>query len=468
MANLYRLGAAVLLALCAAMIWTPAHASFPANTSWLASWYTTTSNPQLTGQAACSEVGQMRMDYSATASPANSPWVLNSAVYVAPSSCSFNYSNKYATNVNDSGSAWTTGTCPTNSTLSGGQCTCNPGTNQVGSTCVDPAPCDWAVGKQELVFGSFSIALSNPTVCNSGCRFVLQDPTFVPSYTWRKDAASPWQGEYTMGNFVGTNQVCTGNEGEATGSPTPTVAPPAAPPEAPKSECPSGQIPGTYTINGITTTLCNPPMETTSKKENQTVEQTPEGPKTTTIGETTQCNAAGSCATTTTTSVSVNGGSPTITTSTETADKQTYCASSKGAGKKECGTGAGSWAGDCAAGFKGDGDPVMVAVALEIHVQNCKLNAASDESALYEAEKAKTGNRTNDLPGNQNVNVSSANFDQSNALGVGAACIGDKSIVVMGASISLPFSNICPWLENLGMVLMALSALLSARIVTRG
>lgn len=467
MAHFYRLGAVVLLALCGVMLWTPAHASFAPSSiyKWQNNAY---------GATYQFDTAQQEMDWDlagAIASAANCGYYLSNQVIgidsgtyrlsVTNTGCAF--VNRAITRVAVSSS------CPADSTLSGGVCTCTAPAvqNATNDGCTAPPEnCAWAAGQslaKSTTSSTAEVPKGSTSACVFGCRWAITAP---PSFWW-KNEAGVYVGHAEVGSMVGTGEVCNGTEGATgDGSPASTTAPAPGTEPFPKPACQSGYIPGTVTVNGVTTTLCQPAINTENVKEKAKTEDTPDGPKTTTIGETTVCNSAGSCTTTTTTSVSVNGGSPVITTSTETEGKQQYCA--KGTGKTECGTGSGSWAGNCAAGFKGDGDPVIVAMSTEIHVQNCKLNAASDESALYEAEKAKTGNRTNDLPGNQNVNVSSANFDQSNALGVGAACIGDKSIVVMGASISLPFSNICPWLENLGMVLMALSALLSARIVTRG
>lgn len=58
-------------------------------------------------------------------------------------------------------------------------------------------------------------------------------------------------------------------------------------------------------------------------------------------------------------------------------------------------------------------------------------------------------------------------IDMSDALG-GGGCISDLSISVLGQSISLPISVICPYLAMLGNVLVAVSLLLAVRIVGRG
>ena len=89
-------------------------------------------------------------------------------------------------------------------------------------------------------------------------------------------------------------------------------------------------------------------------------------------------------------------------------------------------------------------------------------------SALFNSESVKTGNRTEDLPGNSTVNIGPSSFSTVNALGVGPSCVSDLPVTVMGRSLLLPFSKVCPSLEYLGMLLLGISFILAARIVTRG
>jgi hypothetical protein len=129
----------------------------------------------------------------------------------------------------------------------------------------------------------------------------------------------------------------------------------------------------------------------------------------------------------------------------------------------------GTFGGSCAANFTCDGDAIQCAIAKEQHLRNCRLfDDPSDESRLYDTEKAKDPNRkvTSDLPGNDTVDMT-GRIDMSDALG-GGGCISDLSISVLGQSISLPLSVICPYLAMLGNVLVAVSLLLAVRIVGRG
>lgn len=126
-----------------------------------------------------------------------------------------------------------------------------------------------------------------------------------------------------------------------------------------------------------------------------------------------------------------------------------------------------SFGGSCMAGFVCEGDAVQCAIAREQHRRNCVMfNDPSPESLLYEANKNKTGNQTGDNPNNETVSLA-GRIDTSDALG-GGACISDLNVTVWGQSLTLPFSTICPSLAMLGNLLVAVSMLLAARIVTRG
>lgn len=126
-----------------------------------------------------------------------------------------------------------------------------------------------------------------------------------------------------------------------------------------------------------------------------------------------------------------------------------------------------SFGGSCAANFTCDGDAIQCAIAKEQHIRACKLfDDPSPESQLYEANKGKEGNQTGDNPNNETVSLA-GRIDTSDALG-GGSCISDLNVTVWGRSLTLPLSTICPSLAMFGNLLVAVSMLLAARIVTRG
>ena len=124
--------------------------------------------------------------------------------------------------------------------------------------------------------------------------------------------------------------------------------------------------------------------------------------------------------------------------------------------------------GNCASGFACEGDAIQCAIAREQHVRACKLfDDQSPESKLYNDNKGKEGKQTNDLPGNETVNVF-GRIDSSDALGAGGYGLSDLPITVWGKAYSLPLSMLNPYLAALGNVLLAVSFLLALRIVARG
>lgn len=58
-----------------------------------------------------------------------------------------------------------------------------------------------------------------------------------------------------------------------------------------------------------------------------------------------------------------------------------------------------------------------------------------------------------------------ANLDQSGFLG-GGSCFADKSVSLMGATVSLPFSSVCPYLLPLRYALMIAAMMAAFRMVS--
>ncbi|WP_369641704.1 hypothetical protein [Acidovorax sp. A79] len=132
------------------------------------------------------------------------------------------------------------------------------------------------------------------------------------------------------------------------------------------------------------------------------------------------------------------------------------------------GDGDSGFAGSCAAGFNCEGDAIQCAIAKEQHIRACKLfDDKSAESELYDKEKGKEGVQTKDLPGNKSETMT-GRINMSDALGGGGQCIQDLSVVVMGQSMTLPFSKIYPSIAVIGNIMVAVSLLLAARILVRG
>lgn len=242
----------------------------------------------------------------------------------------------------------------------------------------------------------------------------------------------------------------------ATNTPTVEVAP---------NPVPGGYCPGE--VNGVKVYVkCDRTLGTGTDSSTTT---TGSGTVTVTSRGETVCSGT-SCTTTfaKTSTTSVTGGSSTTATgsSTQVTDKATFCRDNPT--HPACKDSEQSrFGGSCNSAFTCSGDAAMCATAKAVNETNCALSKTSAESALYEAEKAKTGNQTTALPGNETLALSSGSFSQANLLGA-AQCIPALTVTVMSKTVVLPFSDICPWLEHLGNLAVAISFLASIRIVSRG
>ena len=115
-----------------------------------------------------------------------------------------------------------------------------------------------------------------------------------------------------------------------------------------------------------------------------------------------------------------------------------------------------------------EGDAIQCAIVRDQYKRSCELmEKESTESQLYTTNKGKQGNQTGDLPGNQTINMA-GRIDTSDALGAGSAGVSDLNVTVWGQSVTLPFSQVNPYLAHLGNILVAVSFLLAVRIVARG
>ncbi len=384
--------------------------------------------------------------------------------------------------------------CPANSTPAGSACQCSSGfvegTGSDLGKCVPvpPAACPTAGLASEDVTWTSSSSEATYNFCENGagsCGMYAR-----PSICFRTGS-----GVYECSGtsyFTGSRPASCSGSGSTPEAPAPNKPPPAP--------CPAGQQPGT--VNGVT--LCAPvgtdkPSEAPAPGNGSSEVKKPDGSAVqTTQSGTTSCSG-GTCTTTTTNNtVIINKPGDTscpsgTTQGTTTKDGQTvttctssstssssqsqtgYCKGS-GAGTAQCGgEGSGSsFGGNCAAGFKAvSEDAVLNAMAEEQWRRNCqffdKVPEDTEESLAYADMKAKGKagvDQTNDLPAGskREITIGPGDFDSSNALG-GAACITDRTIVVMGRSISLPFSQLCVWLGYMGTVLLACSYLVAARIV---
>lgn len=468
MAHLYRLGAAVLLALTLAMVWTPASASFSAvrtggNASGKASWEAS-NKPNCDAWAGSSCVVEFDPvinggDYCGGTNQ------INGDCYLMRKAAGPVWSTYYVTGALS---------CPADSTLSGSQCTCTPPKvqNAAGTGCetenlcagfnglVTPSTTNEARTSNMTTAGMSAAIGQTRNHCVAGC---------VASGTVQA-AFRANTGETTLiisdSKFNGSSCDITAAPGSGEGG---TSVAQAEPTLCSKSgKCP-GQVNGLdvcvpCAASGTSSSLNTVKLDTASPPAGS-ASGTPGTSGTTTENKTEKTVCEGSKCTTTSSSTKSN---PDGTTSTAvvTADKPKSEFCKDNPRDKSCLDGGGSFGGSCEGGFTCEGDAVQCATAQAVNKQNCIMNKPSSESALYDIEKAKTGNQTGNLPGNSTVSIGSGSFDSSDAIG-GAACIADKSVVVAGKTIVIGFSVICPWLDNLKNILLAVSYLAAAGIVFR-
>lgn len=269
-----------------------------------------------------------------------------------------------------------------------------------------------------------------------------------------------------------TGQPCSGDGAGTTPESDTKPTPPA-------ERCPDGKVPGS--VNG--TSVCVTPGEAgaasgttgSTSTSGTNADGTPAPASSTGTGTKSSTSCDGTdCTTTTTRTTSTTNGSGQTSTQEETTTKKepqvSHCAANPKA--KEC---AGneptqsSFSGACDAGFvaKGD-DAVLNAMAKEQYTRNCEILRTDTEPSTWAlAEGQKTGNAMQGNPNNGTASIGPSSFDTSDALG-GGSCNLNKTVVVRGYSVALPFNVLCNPLAVLGQILVAVSLLLAARIVTRG
>jgi len=233
-------------------------------------------------------------------------------------------------------------------------------------------------------------------------------------------------------------------------------------------DCPKGTK---GVVNGFNVCVNYDPnmnvIQSTSTTSNSSAASGPSGAASAASSGTTvtTCSGAGSCTTTTTTTSSSNGGAPTTKTDTTTQSLDDYCKANPTA--TACKSSQGSFSGSCGAEPVCSGDAVMCAVASASFKTNCALQMpdSSSEQAAYDDAKTKTGDQTTGLPGNGALDVGPSAFDQTNLLGAESG-MTDLTITVSHTTVTLPFSSINVWFPRLGWLLMAVTSVICAYIVT--
>lgn len=344
-----------------------------------------------------------------------------------------------------------TGTDISNGVLSGSTCNCPAGKypTQAGTACFGAigAACELLTGKPVYLSGPGKVG-PGAAACDGGTSCAAVFTGFTVNV--KNNATGQWS---TAGDGTYTGATCT---------PGPNT-------DFETTNCPGGTV---GEING--TTVCVPydPNRNVIESTRSTTStgsvttSTPGGGTTTTTTtdattKTTSCSG-GTC-TTTTTSTRVNAdGTTTTEKKTESQPKDDFCRDNpRNPACKDS-----SFSGSCNTSFACDGDAVQCAVARATNQSYCEMTKTSPESELYGSSKTNSGIQTGNLPGNGSFGIGPGSFNSSDAIG-GAACIADRTITVVGVSVTLPFTKVCPWLQTLKTILLSIAYLLAATIVFR-
>lgn len=506
MANVYRL-IVVALALFAS-IWanSAAAAITPTSTFWI-TYFGTQRATSSSAAATCDAMAQIRSEEFKES--------ITGKVIGGDSTCDL-FSNTY-NGQNGQFAIERKSVCPANSTVQGSQCVCAAEFKEKDGQCVPINQCE--AGEELDLGGKCAPKCPSPLLVRNQLGFcqLKNTPPGLPkpeTCSWRADqvdvtqeivipaltlpdaqrrcdtsagttadtaegkgcagtfeadfAYTGYDGKhYARGRFVFNGQGCSTKDEDPSKNTPPTNQP----------KCPKGQ-PGT--VNGVEVCIPFGDKGTIGKDPNsKTDEETDKdgNKKTTNTNVVTKCEN-GVCTTTTTTTVNNNGTSTTTTTNTNES-QDAYC--KKNPSSRNCGgTGSGGsgsgngngngtekeseWGGGCGA-FTCSGDAIQCAISKEIHSNNCKVLKETDIGEIITSVPVGTKSVLADLPGNKEVDVGGI-VNASDTIMGGGACFQDKTVQVMGQSITLPISTICPYLSILGNVLVVVSCLVAARIIT--
>jgi len=345
--------------------------------------------------------------------------------------------------------ATTSEACPSNSTPnSSGGCTCNVGTEKVGTECVADNGCGAKLAQSA---GSFQVNTGNSSAqitsaCLDGCS--------VDVLGFGAMGRSPVDGKWTWSTLDANLNRFSGSScvGATTGL-------------AYKTPCPPGQVQGE--VNG--TTVC---VASGTNSQSGTTTTTTTGPNGETIKTETRTDTTctdGKCketTTTTTTTTPPNGGAPTVTVGEPVEgpeqDQLSFCQENPGlAICKDT-----AFSGTCG-NVTCTGDAVQCAMAREQSKRACELMDASTEQtqlALSAINGGLAGEHPRS-PGNGPVIGLGGAIDQTNLLSAG--CPTDVSFSLGGNAMSLPLSQLCTPLQLLGNALVGITMLAAVFIMFR-
>lgn len=311
--------------------------------------------------------------------------------------------------------------------------------------------------------------------CISGCKYDL--------YGWEGyDKQSNMSA--ARGYMKGSGQSCSPTNPPKTDDPG---VPGATSDSSPSpSACKVGDVPYTGTVNGKTVTVCGAPSKTSGTQ----TETTTNSSSTTTNNNGTQTTSTtntgdskttkttcenGTCTTTTTSSSSSGGGSGTSGgssssgTQTKTESQESFCKANPQAlvCKQQDES---SFGGSCGA-FSCSGDAVQCAQARAAHDLLCEVKLSDTDPNVMAGKAAASGVLVpGDHPGANGQTQAfalSSMLDSTPLFGTSGDCIADKTVPMLGQTLTLPFSRMCGALELLGNAFLAACFLAAGMIVFR-
>jgi hypothetical protein len=340
--------------------------------------------------------------------------------------------------------------CPSDWTLSGSNCTkttysCPAGYTLNGTMCDQNPPPVKPAGES---CGNMAIpASASPGAggCVDGTLCYFDQA----SNQYAVGGSQVWYGPATS-----SGQACNGQPQAVTNGP-------------PDTSCPPGKVPGL--INGQTVCFTasdnNPAVKVETKTQSTT---NPQGQ--TTTGPTT----------TTTTTDRGTGGKTVDTTTTNPDGSKTQSTEHSGPNdtrpdiKRFCDENptssickASSWSGSCAA-FQCDGDAVECAMALEMHKRNCSLFETPTSLSTLGNEVASgadpQASQNPALESNRQAVNLNGTLSQDTFLAQGG--LADQQFVVSPRlTLTLPWSQLNPYLGLMGAIVIAFALIFAARIV---
>lgn len=389
-------------------------------------------NTRITGGYKVVETFTLKSCPTATSCKFNKQTV--STCYPGPGGCA----SPGTSNVETSATAQNMGTvisCPANTTPLGTVCECNTGTKPSadGQACV-AHDCPNAGTYSPVTQPDQLVPNAGDNQCAGGCEF-------KPS-AWK---SGPDGKIWATWPFTATGKSCGG--AKATTDPKASTGELNSQNPAPIA-CASNQCPGQVNGANVCVACSGTKVDGPSTAASGT---TPTNDTSGAIkGEqkSTECN--GTTCTTTTTYKDANGS--TIGTKSETKDQKSFCQENPTLQIcKEA-----RWTGACSAGFSCEGDAVQCAMSKEVHTRNCQLYQENGLSEVGEAA-LNAGAVPDGHPGK---NPDEKNFSTMFKPTMSAAsCLLDKTVTVMGKTVTLPFSKLCDPLRWMGWIAYAFALL---------